>query len=138
MRIYFNLYVLYRRECNLHWHRCCFFVSKPGHRQPPLGDYLGELTNEVTGEYGEGTYITDFVCADPKYYSGKHKYKMKGFTLNYKNSQVLNFDTIEDMIVNLDSDIRWNVVNENKRIMEPHTFVRQKRNLTKWSTSVSS
>ena len=104
----------------------CVYLSKPECPQPPLGDYLGELTNEVTGEYGEGMYITDFVCVGPKNYAyqinnGKQKCKIRGFTLNYKNSQVLNFETMKEMVLNLDNRITVKIVNESKISREPHT-----------------
>ena len=35
----------------------CVFPPKPGCLQPPLGDYLGKLTNEVIGEYREREHI---------------------------------------------------------------------------------
>ena len=99
----------------------CVFLSKPGCPQPPLGDL-----NEITDEYGEGTYITDFVCAGPKNYAyrvnnGKQKCKIRGFTLNYKNSQVLNFNSMKDMIANLDSRKTIKIINESKITREPHT-----------------
>ena len=50
------------------------------------------------------------VCAGPKNYAyrvinGKQKCKIRGFTLNYKNSQILNFDTMKDMVANLDDRV---------------------------------
>lgn len=46
----------------------CVYVSNP---KAPLGDYLGDLTNEDTAEYGPGTHITQFVCGWPKNYACK-------------------------------------------------------------------
>ena len=40
------------------------YVSKPGYFEPPTGDYLGELTDELNGEF-----ITEYVSAGPKNYS---------------------------------------------------------------------
>ena len=104
----------------------CIFLSKPGCALPKLGDYLGELTDEVVTDYGEGTFITDFVCTGPKCYAykcnnGMQKCKLKGFTLNYKNSKALNFETMKDMICNLDSNKCIDIVNERKITREPHT-----------------
>ena len=44
-----------------------------------------------------------FVCRGPKNYAykisdGKTHCKIGGFTLNYKNSLVLNFDTLKEII----------------------------------------
>ena len=63
--------------------------------RPPLGDYLSELTNELDDE----DYITTFVPVGPKNYAyqtknGKTICKVRGFTLNYRGSQKLNFSTM--------------------------------------------
>ena len=67
----------------------------------PLGEYLGELTNELTfKEVGcegceIGNWIVEFVSCGSKNYSfklntGQTICKVRAFSLNYKNSQVLN------------------------------------------------
>ena len=81
----------------------CVYVSKPGDPQPALGDFLGDLTNEITPKHGPEAYITQFVCGGPKNYAykvsdGKTHCKIRGFTLNYKNSLVLNFDSLKEII----------------------------------------
>lgn len=73
-------------------------IVKPGGFEPQLGDYLGELTNEIPSGY-----MTSFVSAGPKFYSyktseGKHVCKVKGFSLNFKNSQIINFDSIKEIV----------------------------------------
>ncbi len=40
------------------------FVSRDGDWIPPLGDHLGELTDEI----GDGDYITEFCSSGPKSY----------------------------------------------------------------------
>jgi hypothetical protein len=72
------------------------------------GDYLGDLTNELD-EYGPGSFIQEFVSGGPKNYAflvfcpstGKltPKCKVKGITLNYENSKVVNFTKLRDMIL---------------------------------------
>ena len=81
----------------------CVYVSKPGDPRPALGDFLGDLTNEITPKHGPEAYITQFVCGGPKNYAykvsdGKTHCKIRGFTLNYKNSLVLNFDSLKEII----------------------------------------
>ena len=81
----------------------CVYVSKPGGPKPTIGDFLGNLTNEITPKHGQGTYITQFLCGGAKNYAykvnnGKTHCKIRGFTLNYTNSLVLNFDSIKDVI----------------------------------------
>ena len=87
----------------------CVYVSKPGDPQPALGDFLGDLTNEITPKHGPEAYITQFVCGGPKNYAykvsdGKTHCKIRGFTLNYKNSLVLNFDSLKEIICKYGSE----------------------------------
>lgn len=77
------------------------YTSKEGEWEPPIGDYLGELTNELD----EGDWITEFVCNGPKNYAyqthkGKHVCKVKGFSLNYNNAEILNLDSMRDAMFN--------------------------------------
>jgi hypothetical protein len=79
---------------------------------PPLGNYLGELTNELlckdvgcTNREGncEGHWIKEFVGCGPKNYayklnSGQVLCKVRGFTLNHEGSQVLNFETMKQAL----------------------------------------
>ena len=66
------------------------YVSKLGEMEPEIGVYLGELTDEL-----DGNYITTFVSGGPKNYAyklnnGKTCYKIRGITLNFQtleNSQ---------------------------------------------------
>ena len=98
----------------------CVYVSRPGSPKPPLGDYLGNLTNEITSDHGLGTHITQFVCGGPKNYeykvnNGKIHCKIRGFTLNFKNNQVLNFDSLKEIICKyVDSPISVDSVSECK------------------------
>lgn len=63
--------------------------------KPPLGNHLGEWTNEL----GPDEFITKFVSSGPKSYAyltnkGDQVVKLKGQTLNHENAQKLNFDSI--------------------------------------------
>ena len=40
------------------------YVHEPGKPEPPLGDYLGDLTDELDGDY-----ITEFMSGGPKNYA---------------------------------------------------------------------
>ena len=76
----------------------------------PTGDYLGDLTDELE-EYGPGAYIQEFVSGGPKNYSYRvfsphtntHSdvCKVKGITLDFTNSQKVNFDVIKTLINNI-------------------------------------
>lgn len=101
------------------------FTAKPGEWEPSLGDYLGDMTDEVSGKE-----ITSFVTGGPKNYAyvlrdknGKTSThcKVKGITLNYKNSMEINFDTIKHMVerdtkrrVTVSND--WKIARDTKRM----------------------
>ena len=75
------------------------FVSKDGDWEPPLGPYLGDLTDEIGG----GDHITEFSSAGPKTYgyrmaSGNMCMKAKGITLNAENSKLIKLDTLIDLV----------------------------------------
>ena len=67
------------------------------------GDYLGDLTDELE-EFGSGSFIDEFVLGGPKNSAfsvmcpstGKrtNKCKVKGTTLNYESSNVVNFTSL--------------------------------------------
>lgn len=89
------------------------FVHRPGDDMPPTGDFLGDLTNELT-EYGTDSYITEFVSGGPKNYAFKVYSpstekenticKVKGFSLNFRNSKKINFDTVREMVLRNDDN----------------------------------
>ncbi|MCG8622196.1 MAG: hypothetical protein MJE68_09415, partial [Proteobacteria bacterium] len=86
------------------------FSVKEGEYSPPLGSYLGELTDELTcKELGcskgncLGHWIEEFVSCGPKNYSfkvntGEVVCKVRGFSLNYKSSLILNFDSMKEAL----------------------------------------
>jgi G:T-mismatch repair DNA endonuclease (very short patch repair protein) len=66
---------------------------------PETGTCLGELSNELK----EGEYIEEFACTGPKSYSyrtntKKEIVRFKGITLNFKNSQRINFDAVKELV----------------------------------------
>ena len=74
------------------------FVSKPNDPEPPIGPYLGELTDELGGDY-----TTAFVSGGPKNYSyrtntDKVETKVRGITLDCAADQKLNFDFIRALV----------------------------------------
>lgn len=83
-----------------------FFTHKPG--KPDKGNFLGQMTDELE-EYGPGSYISELVAGGAKNYAYRvfetsttethNTIKIKGITLNYENSQVINFDLMKNMIL---------------------------------------
>ena len=74
----------------------------------PVGDFLGNLTNELE-VYGKEAYIRTFCSGGPKNYAfevvdpatGKvsRVCKVRGITLNWQNSKTVNFETLRDMVL---------------------------------------
>ncbi|XP_055925975.1 uncharacterized protein LOC129957588 [Argiope bruennichi] len=76
--------------------------ASSGDNDPPLGNFLGDFTDELDGDV-----ITTFISGGPKNYayetaSGKTCCKVRGFTLNFKNSLALNFHSIKHIVCSLD------------------------------------
>jgi len=91
------------------------YVSRPGAYNPPLGDYLGDLTNELDSD----EHIVEFVSAGPKNYSyrtskGQEVCKVRGFSLNFANSQLINFEAIRAIVTSDERDGKIVVTNPSK------------------------
>ena len=99
------------------FYRCT--PSDPDEYRPETGKFLGDLTNELE----EGLFITEWSSGGPKNYgyklsspdsSGKEAYcKVKGIPCNYKNAQIINFDTVRRMATEPDPE-PVTTVEENK------------------------
>jgi hypothetical protein len=83
------------------------FSSKAGQYKPELGENLGMWTSELA----ENDYIYQFVSGGPKNYgyqtkNGETVCKCKGLTLNHAAENVVNFNTIKQVVLNeIDEDI---------------------------------
>ncbi len=81
------------------------------HFELPIGDLLGEWTDELEG----GKIVNTFLGAGPKNYSyetddGVYHTKVKGFTLNYSASKKINHHTIFDIVDNYRKDKKDNYI----------------------------
>ena len=83
----------------------------PSEYRPTHGEYLGELTNELDcREVGckgchDGHWISEFVSCGPKNYAyrlntGQVVCKVRGFSLNFSASQILNFESMKKALQN--------------------------------------
>ena len=75
------------------------YVHEPGKPDPSLGDYLGDLTDELD----PGDYITTFISGGPKNYAyitneGKTETKIRGITLNYAATKKINLDVMRHLV----------------------------------------
>ena len=87
------------------------FSVRDGEYVTPLATFLGQLTDELTCKelgcknlYCSGYWIEEFVSCGPKNYSfrvntGNFFCKVRGFSLNYKSSLILNFESIKEALV---------------------------------------
>ena len=105
---------------------------------PSTGDFLGDLTSEVSCKdvkcknkenCNQKHFIESFVAAGPKNYAfrtdnGFSCCKIRGFTLNYENSQHLNFDVLHEMISNYPQK------KDTVIIRNPSKICRNKKTLT--------
>ena len=67
----------------------------------PTGDFLGDLKDELNGDV-----IVEFISGGPKNYAyrtekGKTECKVRGFTLNVRGKDVLNFNTVKRSILSV-------------------------------------
>ena len=65
-----------------------------------MGDHLGEFTNELKA----GDHIVEFAAAGPKNYryktkDGKVECKVRGFTLNARGQEQLNFELLKQNVI---------------------------------------
>ena len=79
------------------------------------GEFIEDLTVEL-GSYGTGSFISEFVCGGPKNYaykvmtpsdnSSNFVCKVNGIRLSYEASQLINFNSIRNIILNNDEPIK--------------------------------
>lgn len=130
------------------------FTAKPGEYVPPTGRFLGNLTDELACKEinckepldCSGHHIVEFVSCGPKNYSyklnsGEVFCKVRGFSLNYSNSRVVNFEAMKQALfswkeknpsnlVTVTSEIRrdpQNVKIVNKTVTKHYAVVYDKR-----------
>ena len=100
------------------------YVHEPGKPDPPLGDYLGELTDELNGGY-----ITTFLSGGPKNYgyvtnTGEAILKIRGISLTYDASLTLNIGTMRELV---DSYVLDGDRHEKVTINIPYKITRDKK-----------
>lgn len=97
---------------------------KPNEPELPLGQYLGQFTNELDDPHD---YITEFAAAGPKNYGyrtmkGKTECKVRGFSLNTRGQEQLNFDILKKNIIEEVSQPQ--PVPNSISVFNPHKIVR--------------
>lgn len=98
------------------------YISREGEYNPCIGEFLGEFTDEI--KKSDADHIVEFISAGPKNYAflldnGKTNCTVKGFTLNYLSSLVINYNSIKEIVIE----------DRNKKIKtEQIKFSRDKKN----------
>ena len=108
------------------------YVHEPGKPEPQLGDYLGDLTDELDGDY-----ITAFMSCGPKNYAyqtndDKRVTKVRGITMNYATTKKLNLEVMRSVIhlyvncgiqakVTVDNPFKITRDKKNKKIITKRT-----------------
>ena len=79
-----------------------FFVSEEGRYEPRLGDYLGQLTNQI--QNSKGNYISEATFIAEKFYAYKtdfgHTHAIcKGIAFNHITAIQVTFETLKKMVI---------------------------------------
>ena len=100
------------------------YLHEPGKPEPSLGDYLGDLTDELDGDY-----ITAFMSGGPKNYAyvtsnDKRVTKIRGITMDYATTKKLNFEVMCSLLhLYVNCGIQGKVTVDN-----PFKITRDKKN----------
>ena len=104
------------------------YVHKADEADPPLGNYLGDLTNELN----EDDYITSFISGGPKNYAyrtkkGKTETKIRGITLDYSASGKLNHNTIRELVYVYCNELEVSEEEKKVTIDMPFKIIRNRK-----------
>ena len=124
LKLYSYLEMLGNRALYCDTDSVIYVASKTEASPIKCGDKLGDMTNEL----GPDEYIEEFVSGGAKNYAykickpdgtTKTVCKVRGITLNYTSAQIVNFDTIRDMIL---KEERVVVVHTEQKIKRKRNF----------------
>lgn len=102
-----------KERCLYHDTDSIIFTCKENELRPKLGDYLGDLTDELA-DFGENSYISEAVFTSEKSYAfnvktpGKNdsvECKVKGLNLSYGNSRKVNFESMKKLVLENRDDL---------------------------------
>ena len=115
----------------------CIFETRPGDdpQAVTVGTYFGDLTDEISGEYGPDATMVEFASAGKKNYgfrvsTGATKVKVRGISLTVRVQETLNWNSILMAITNVVEDVSAGLspeeaADEHAMIVEyPHSIRR--------------
>ena len=86
----------------------CHFIETPSGYNIPLGSYLGDFTDELE-KFGTDAYMSEGIFLGPKNYAYEvtvpstnekfYQCKVRGISLNYKNKQIINFESMKKVLL---------------------------------------
>ena len=122
MRIWF--WILLNLDLNPFIIFSVIYIHREDSWNPLLGDYLGQLKDET-----KGIPLVSFVSAGAKSYAyvlanGTTVCKIKGFTLNRRNSVTLNFDTLKKLVTTPGEAQKAREDKQTYDITDPHKITR--------------
>jgi hypothetical protein len=112
VRIHLYSYLNRLQDKAIYFNMNCVLYIQPNEGPAPVetADNLGEMTSELK----PNEIISEVVCAGPKNYAyrtvnpktgaSKTVCKVRGITLNYLASQLVNFAKIKDIILSMDEN----------------------------------
>ena len=85
-------------------------MSVPGQPEPELGQYLGEMTDQLAEDFGEGSYCTEFISGGAKNYAYRVAIKgdlnniatvikVRGISINSSCNEVVTFERLKEMVL---------------------------------------
>ena len=103
----------------------CILISPRDVREEtlPTGNALGDLTDELNA----GEHIVEFVSGGPKCYAyrtsmGREKVTVKGITLNSRNSDIITFELLKEIVLGQGRDA--------VQVVDPNRFTRNLKERT--------
>ena len=101
------------------------FSTAPGQNDIACGTDLGEMTDELAS-YGPGSYAMEFVSGGPKVYglkiaaggnvdNVKYILKIKGVSCNSGNADLLNYNTLKELVLGVRDPIQVESKNDIRR-----------------------
>jgi hypothetical protein len=108
----------------------------PGEPEPELGEFLGDLTDQLADDFGPGSFCTEFTSAGAKNYAYKIAVagdldniktvvKVRGISINSSCSDTVTFDNLKDMVLNDTEHRRIHIPSQIVRLPGWHIVTRE-------------
>lgn len=110
LHLYKYLEMVGERACYHDTDSVCY-LAKPGYPDPPIGQHIGDLTDQIQDDYGPGSICIELVAGGCKNYAYKVAkggdmndiavvIKVRGISLISSNEELLTFENLKSMVKN--------------------------------------